>query len=173
VRRSDYVEYPLGHDLGFPYLFTQKGRRAVYEPEALAFEKPSRDNEEEYRRKVRMFVWCWRTVFEGRMLSGVPPLYRLELISHRLLRYASGLLHLKLLAASFLLSREGGVYRTALVGQLAFLGLAAAGRLRVPLPGATLAYYYALVSWATVVALARYLQQGGVSPTWEKAEGTR
>ena len=125
VRRSDYVEYPLGHDLGFPYLFTSKGRRAVYEPEALAFEKPSRDNEEEYRRKVRMFVWCWRTVFEGRMLSGVPPVYALELVSHRLLRYASGLLHLKLLAASLLLAREGGIYRTALVGQLAFLGLAA------------------------------------------------
>ena len=43
----------------------------------------------------------------------------------------------------------------------------------MPLPGATLAHYYTLVSWATVVALARYLQQGGVSPTWEKAEGTR
>ena len=110
VRRSDYVEYPLGHDLGFPYLFSA-GRRAVYEPEALAFEKPSRDNEEEYRRKVRMFLWCWRTVFEGRMLSGVPPLYALELVSHRLLRYASGLLHLELLASSVVLAREGGIYR--------------------------------------------------------------
>ena len=66
VRRSDYVEWPLGHDLGFPNLMvTSKGRRAVYEPEALAFEKPSRDNEDEYRRKVRMLAWSLAAPVRG------------------------------------------------------------------------------------------------------------
>ena len=43
VRREDYVEVDprFGHDLSFPYLMVQRGRRAVYEPEAHAFEKPS------------------------------------------------------------------------------------------------------------------------------------
>ena len=43
VRRSDYVDVDprFGHDLSFPYLMVQRGRRAVYEPEALAFEKPT------------------------------------------------------------------------------------------------------------------------------------
>ena len=38
VRRSDYVEVDprFGHDLSLPYLMVQRGRRAVYEPEALA-----------------------------------------------------------------------------------------------------------------------------------------
>jgi glycosyltransferase involved in cell wall biosynthesis len=173
VRRSDYVEHPLGHDLGFPTLFTQRGRRAVYEPAAHAFEKPSRDNEEEYRRKVRMFLWCWRTVFEGDMVRGVPPLYALEVVSHRLLRYGSGLLHLGLLGASVGLRRDGGVYRLALLGQLGLLGLAGAGRLRLRVPGASLAQYYVLVSSATVVALVRYLREGGAPLVWDKAEGTR
>ena len=64
VRRSDYVEVDprFGHDLAFPYLMVQRGRRAVYEPEAVAFEKPTPDNEDEYRRKVRMFEHCWAIV---------------------------------------------------------------------------------------------------------------
>ena len=49
-------------------------------------------------------------------------------------------------------------------GQVALLAAAAAG-VRV-------ARYYALVTWATVVALANYLRRG-VPATWEAAEGTR
>ena len=40
------------------------------------------------------------------------------------------------------------------------------------MPGASLAYYYALVTWATVAALRNYLERG-VPAVWGKAEGTR
>ena len=174
VRRSDYVEVDprFGHDLSLPYLMVQRGRRAVYEPGALAFEKPSCDLEDEYRRKVRMFEHCWLILLEGRMLRDLDALYLAELVSHRLLRYGSGLLHLAFLLASLALAREGGVYHKALAAQLALLGLAAAGRARAPLPGAALAYYYVLVTTATLTALVRYLRFG-VPPVWEKGEGTR
>jgi glycosyltransferase involved in cell wall biosynthesis len=172
VRRSDYVEWPFGHDLGFPALMVQRGRRAVYEPEAFAFEKPSRDIEDEYRRKVRMLPWSWRHLFEAGSLRGVPPLYLAELVSHRVLRYASGFLHVTLLATSLALAGEGLVYQAALTAQAAWLALAAAGKLRLKLPGAGIAYYYLLMSWATVVALGRYLREGAPL-MWEKAEGTR
>ena len=46
------------------------------------------------------------------------------------------------------------------------------GRLRVRVPGAGIAYYYFLVTWATVAALVSYLRFG-VSPHWERAEGVR
>jgi cellulose synthase/poly-beta-1,6-N-acetylglucosamine synthase-like glycosyltransferase len=174
VRRADYAEVDprFGHDLSFPYLMVQRGRRAVYEPEAIAFEKPSRDQEDEYRRKVRMFEHCWAIVVEGRMLRRLDPIYLVQLLSHRHLRYASGALHLALLATSFALARRGPAYREALAGQLAFLALAAAGRARLRVPGASLAYYYCLVTWATLVALAGYLRSG-VPAVWDKAEGTR
>jgi glycosyltransferase involved in cell wall biosynthesis len=172
VRRSDYVEWPFGHDLGFPNLMVQRGRRAVYEAEALAFEKPSRDIEDEYRRKVRMLPWSWRHLLEAGSLRGVPPLYLLELFSHRVLRYGSGLLHLALLATSAALVDQGLAYQAALAAQAAWLALAAAGKLKLPVPGAGLAYYYLLMSWATVVALGRYLREGAPL-MWEKAEGTR
>ena len=96
VRRSDYadVDTRFGHDLSFPYLMVQRGRRAVYDPEALAFEKPTPDVEDEYRRKVRMFEHGWLMLHKGRMLERLPPGYLVKLVSHRHLRYGSGVLHL-------------------------------------------------------------------------------
>jgi glycosyltransferase involved in cell wall biosynthesis len=166
VRRSDYAEVDprFGHDLSFPYLMVQRGRRAVYEPEAVAFERPTPDLEDEYRRKVRMFEHCWAIVLEGRMLRGLDPVYLAALVSHRHLRYASGLLHLAALGANAALLGEGAAYKLLFAGQLAFLALAAAR------PG--LPRYYVLVTWATVEALAGYLRSG-VPTVWEKAAGTR
>jgi cellulose synthase/poly-beta-1,6-N-acetylglucosamine synthase-like glycosyltransferase len=166
VRRSDYVEVDprFGHDLSLPYLMVQRGRRAVYEPDALAWEKPTPSNETEYRRKVRMFEHCWLIVLRGKMLRRLGPLYWLEVVSHRQLRYGSGILHLVLLATSLALLTHGWVYDVVLAAQLVLLAAAAAG--------VGIARYYVLVSAATLVALWNYLRRG-VPATWEVAEGTR
>ena len=172
IRRSDYAEAPFGHDLSFPPLAVQRGRRAVYEPEAVAYEKPTPESADEFRRKVRMLPFSWGFVFSGATLRGQPPLYVLELLSHRHLRYSSGLLHVVLLASNLALLGEGPLYQAALAAQLAWLALAAAGRVRAPVPGAGIAHYYLLMTTATIASLARYLRDGA-SWTWEKAEGTR
>ena len=174
VRRADYVESDprMGHDLGFPYTMAQRGRRAVYDPEAVAFENASADSEGEYGRRVRMHAQGWLHVLTGRMLRPAEPLFVAQIVSHRLLRYLSGFLHLALLGSSLALAGRGGVYRTALAAQLAFLGLAAAGRLRLPLPGAAIAYHYTLMTSATVAGLAQTLN-GGTPVVWDKAAGTR
>jgi cellulose synthase/poly-beta-1,6-N-acetylglucosamine synthase-like glycosyltransferase len=169
LRRSDYVEVDprFGHDLSLPYLMVQRGRRAVYEADAVAFERPTPDNATEYRRKVRMFEHCWLIVLRGKMLRRLTPGYLVSIISHRHLRYASGLLHLVVLGTNIALValRAGVVYDVALGLQLAFLAAALVGR-----PG--IARYYVLVTWATVVALVRYLRFG-VPAVWQKPEGTR
>ena len=166
VRRSDYVEVDsrFGHDLALPYLMVQHGRRAVYESEAHAWEKPTPSNESEYRRKVRMFEHCWLIVLRGKMLGRLGLLYGLEIVSHRILRYASGVLHVVLLATSFALVAQGWVYDAVLAAQLALLAAAALG--------VDIARYYALVTWATVVSLVNYLRRG-VPATWDVPEGTR
>jgi cellulose synthase/poly-beta-1,6-N-acetylglucosamine synthase-like glycosyltransferase len=166
LRRSDYVEVDprFGHDLSLPYLMVQHGRRAVYEPDAHAWEKPTPTNETEYRRKVRMFEHCWLIVLKGKMLRRLGPVYGLEIVSHRLLRYASGLLHVVLLVSSVALITHGWVYDVVLGLQLGLLAAA--------LVGVGIARYYVLVSWATVVSLANYLRRG-VPATWDAAEGTR
>jgi cellulose synthase/poly-beta-1,6-N-acetylglucosamine synthase-like glycosyltransferase len=159
LRRSDYAEVDprFGHDLSLPYLMVQRGGRAVYEPEALAFERPTPTNESEYRRKVRMFEHAWLIVLRGRMLRGQRPGYFLALLSHRHLRYASGVLHLILLGSSIALLGQGAVYAV-------FLGLQL-GLLAAALAGVGIARYYVLITWATVVALWNYLRRG-VPATW-------
>ena len=159
LRRADYVEVDprFGHDLSLPYLMPQRGMRAVYEPEARASERPTPSNETEYRRKVRMFEHCWLIVLRGRMLRRQPLGYRIALISHRHLRYASGVLHLVWLGASVALLGHGVIYAVALGLQL---GLVAAFLARLGI-----AHYYVLVTWATVVSLWNYLRRG-VPATW-------
>ena len=154
----------FGHDLSLPYLMVQRGRRAVYEPDANAYEKATPTTEDEYRRKVRMFEHCWAIVVEGKMLRRLRPLYLIEIVSHRHLRYASGLLHLVLLGTSIALVGHGIVYAIALGLQLGLLAAA--------LFGVGIARYYVLVTWATVESLFNYVRHG-VPATWEIAEGTR
>jgi cellulose synthase/poly-beta-1,6-N-acetylglucosamine synthase-like glycosyltransferase len=166
VRRSDYIEVDpkWGHDLAFPYRMVQAGRRAVYEPTARASEKPTPSNETEYRRKVRMFEHCWEITLRGSMLKRLPFGYLVEVVSHRILRYGSGVLHIVLLATSLGLVGEELVYQVVLGAQLALIVAAVVG--------VGIARYYVLVTWATVVALWNYLRRG-VPATWEAAEGTR
>jgi cellulose synthase/poly-beta-1,6-N-acetylglucosamine synthase-like glycosyltransferase len=166
VRRSEYVEVDprFGHDLSLPYLMVQRGRRAVYESEANAFEKATPTTEDEYRRKVRMFEHCWAIVVEGKILRRLRPLYLVEIVSHRHLRYASGVLHLVVLGTNIALVGHGTLYAVTLGLQLGLLAAA--------LFGVGIARYYVLVTWATVQSLVNYLRHG-VPATWDIAEGTR
>jgi hypothetical protein len=81
-------------------------------------------------------------------------------------------LHIGLLVSNVALLGRAPFYRLFFVLQLAGLGLAAAGRARLPVPGARLAYYYYVVTKATVAALVRYLRSG-TPQIWDKAKGTR
>jgi glycosyltransferase involved in cell wall biosynthesis len=174
VQRDAYVEDDpkFGHDFGFPYLMEQMGRRAVYEPDAVAVEKPAAEPEDEYGRKVRTISRALGHILTGRVFRPTRPLYMAELVSHRVLRYSTGILHVGLLVSNLMLVARAPFYRVFLVFQLAGLGLAAAGKARLPVPGARLAYYYFVVTKATVAALVRYLRSG-TPQTWDKAKGTR
>lgn len=174
VPRDAYVEDDpkFGHDFGFPYLMEQMGRRAVYDPDAVAVERAASEPEDEYGRKVRTIARTWGHIVTGRMFRPTRPLYLVELVSHRVLRYASGLLHLSLLVSNLLLVARAPFYRAFLALQLGGLALAAAGKARLPVPGARLAYYYYVVTKATTGGLVRYLRSG-TPQTWDKAKGTR
>jgi hypothetical protein len=136
----------------------------------------STDLDDEFRRKVRMFGHCWLLVFQGRMfgLRALGPTYWVAMVSHRLLRYGSGLLHLILLATSIWLAiTDGGIYTVLLVLQallvlLAIGGALLRGRFRL----LAVAEYYVLVSAATLISLFEVATRG-VPAVWDKAEGTR
>jgi hypothetical protein len=149
------------------------GRRPLYEPQAVATERLAATLGDEFGRKRRMLAGSWGTMLGGGMLSprGYGPLYALEIVSHRALRYFSPFLHLVALAANVALLGEGRVYDVTLALQLAFLAAAALAPW-IPLMPFRVARYYVSVTAASAVGLWDYLRRG-IPITWEKAEGTR
>jgi hypothetical protein len=175
VRREAYVflEPERGQDIALPFQLVKRGWRPVYEPAAVASERMAATIDDEFARKRRMMTGAWATMIGGGMLSprGYGPLYALEIGSHRLLRYASPLLHLVVLGTNLALLGEGTLYTVTLLAQLALLGAASLGAV-VPAAPFRIARYYVAVTAASLAGLWDYLRRG-VPVTWEKAEGTR
>jgi cellulose synthase/poly-beta-1,6-N-acetylglucosamine synthase-like glycosyltransferase len=175
TRRESYlrVDPRMGHDLSFPFNMVKRGWRAVYEPAARGVEKMTPDNDAEYRRKRRMMSRMWLILLRSGILSprGYGPLYALQVVSHRLLRYLTPFLHLIAFGTNVALLGRGWVYAVTLGLQVALLAAAALAR-AVPGRPLQLARYYVLVTAAPAAGLWDSLRHP-VSSGWEKAEGTR
>jgi cellulose synthase/poly-beta-1,6-N-acetylglucosamine synthase-like glycosyltransferase len=175
VRREAYLRLDprTSHDLSLPFNLVKRGWRAVYEPRAVAVERPLATIEGEFRRKRRMMSHAWPAVVAGGMLDprGYGALYALEIYSHRLLRYSTPLFHVAALAANIPLAFGSTLYAVILVLQIAFGLTALAGRLTGGRPRALgLPYYYLLVTASLAAGLWDWLRRG-TPATWERAEG--
>ena len=175
VRREAYIalDPTRGQDISLPYELTKRGWRAVYEPAAIAEEPMAANLGAELGRKRRMLAGAWATLLRQGMLSprGYTIGYAFEIYSHRLLRYASPILHVVALGANVALVGQGTIYVATLALQVALLVAAAIAPL-VPLRPFQIARYYVAVTAASALGLWDYLRRG-VPTTWEKAEGTR
>ena len=173
VRREAYVEVDpiMGHDLSLPFRLVKDGWRAVYEPAARATEKMVPSIEGEWARKRRMMSHGWPIVLTGGLLDprGYPPLYALMIASHRLLRYATPLLHVVAAVAALALVPRGRIYRLAAGAQAAVL---AAAFTPVKARPFLVARYYVLTTAALAAGLYDWLRQG-TEAGWEAPEGTR
>jgi len=177
TRRDAYivVDPIMGHDLSLPFNMVKRGYRAAYVPGARAREKMVPSLAGEFARKRRMMSHTWPIVLRGGMLSprGYPLAYALMMLSHRVLRYFTPILHMVALAANVALVAEGAgvVYAVTLALQLALLAAALlAGSVRArPL---LIARYYVLTTASPAAGLWDWLRHGTVA-WWDAAEGTR
>ncbi len=175
VRASEYL--PLGpaasHDLSFPFMLAKRGRRSVYAPGAVSEEKMIPTTEGEFARKRRMMRGIYDEVVTDGMLwpRGYGAAYAFEIYSHRIIRYASPLLHLVALGTNLALLDAGTIYAFTLAIQLLVL-LAAALAGAVPLMPFRIARYYVLMT-ASIAAGFWDRIRHGTPGAWEKAEGTR
>jgi hypothetical protein len=175
VRPDAYLEAGtvLGHDLSLPFNLVKRGLRAAYVPAARASEKMVPSIEGEWARKRRMMAHAWPIVVHGGLLDprGYPPLYALMIASHRLLRYASPLLHVLAALATLALLPRGRRWVAAAALQGAVLAAAAAGGRSRSRP-LLVARYYVLTTAALACGLYDWLRHGDVVG-WEAPEGTR
>lgn len=174
VRRAAYgfLAPSRSHDLSFPFQLAKEGFRSLYAPAAKAEEKLVPDISGEFERKRRMMRGLWDIVVTDRMADprGYSPLFAYELISHRLLRYASPILHLALLLANLRLLGRGRIYRPALIAQLGLICSAVLPESRNRV--LRLARYYALVTASIALGTLDRFREGPPA-AWEKSEGTR
>ena len=128
--------------------------------------------EGEGARKRRMMSHAWAIVLRGGLLDprGQSPLYALMLVSHRLLRYASPLLHLAAAGATLALLRAGPLPRGG--ARPARAARRGRGGRRVRLRPLLLARYYVATTAALGAGLHDHLRHG-TPAVWEAAEGTR
>jgi cellulose synthase/poly-beta-1,6-N-acetylglucosamine synthase-like glycosyltransferase len=175
VRRDAYLPLAASgsHDLSFPFLFAKRRLRSLYAPDARASEKMVPTLGGELARKRRMMIGLWDIVVGEGMLSprGYPPLYAFELVSHRLLRYLSPLLHLLVFFANALLLGDGWVYDLLFAAQLGLLAAALLARV-LPLTPLRIARYYVETTASIALGLWDRMRHGATG-RWQKVEGTR
>ena len=164
----------VANDFQIPFDVANQGMGVVYEPAAVALERCAELWEEEFGRKVRIVL---------RGITGFARLHRRmrgmrawQFVSHKLLRWSVGAILLVLLAASVALAGRSPGYAAFLALQIACYTAALAGWIarrhrRVPRV-LYVPFYFAMVNWAALVALSRYVS-GHRQSTWEKAASTR
>ncbi len=159
------------NDLLHPIQAALAGLACRFDPEACTVEPPSRDASQEFRRHVRIIAqgmhlcgrWLPRLVAAGRGRAVW------ALLSHRVLRWATGAFLATAVVASAVLAADAPFYRVMLAAQGAFYGLALAGlvaeRRGVSLGRLAIPYYFCVVVAAGAAGFVRYLR-GGAEATW-------
>jgi cellulose synthase/poly-beta-1,6-N-acetylglucosamine synthase-like glycosyltransferase len=177
VRRELFapVRDDLANDFALPLQLLAQGYRTLYVPEAVAVIRRGTDLRSEFARRSRVVLQCLRALWEVRFFAN-PARHGLLLALtfwHRLLRWLGPLLLMAVLGTSIALSGHH-VYRLALLIQLGFLLLAAAGTAwpRGARLGSALSVpaYFLLVNLAALAGLIRLLR-GETGAAWEPTGG--
>jgi cellulose synthase/poly-beta-1,6-N-acetylglucosamine synthase-like glycosyltransferase len=156
----------------------RQGLRSVFEPAAVCFEHTNHKTREEMRMRVRVIAQTFTDLWRNRdMMNPLRAgLFAIELLSHKLLRYAVPVFLLLAVASNVVIAPESAFYVVTLGLQLTFYSMAAmgalletggfrAGLLTVPL-------YFVLANAASIVAFFKFLT-GERFAAWEPIRESR
>src|SRR5258707_204332 len=166
VRRSAYV--PLYAEACSDFIIATKmveqNLRAVYEPAAVCTEETNRRSDKELKMRVRVIVqtltdlWRHRTMMNP-FRSGF---YAVQLLSHKVMRYAVPLFLIAILASSAILARYSVAFSVVFVAQLGCY-LSALGAWMLERAGVhsrmlALPQYFVLSNLAALIAFYQFLR---------------
>ena len=159
-------------DFVIPIRIAARGWRVPYEPAAIAYEETTEDYSREFGRRARIGAGNWQSL--GLVSDVFDPrnaFLCFAFVSHKLLRWAAPLLLAVAFALNVLLALQGGVLMPALLFlQLAFYGLALAGRMKAAGPFrriASIAHYFVAMNAALAVGFWRFVR-GSQSAAWNR-----
>lgn len=177
VRKKDYmvIDPIYSHDSVFPPKFVISGKRAIYNENALAFEKAGETDEDEFQRKVRMsrkIIMINFIDFEKYNFFKYG-LFTLFYFSHRTLRNNLYLMHIVVFLLNLILviSTKNISFTILLIGQLLIYFASFFGR-KSENKYIKFISYYIMTILAQLVGAIKEIS-GKSKPFWEKAESTR
>ena len=148
-----------------------QGLRTVYDPEALAMEYTHQQADEEFTMRVRIIEQSMNALCRyWKPLSGKWDMFRIQLVSHKWLRYLAPCFLVTAYFSNLLLVNHGVLYTVSFVGMNLFYFSAFAGwrmdRLHRRMGSLLFPYYFVLANLAAGVALIKFA--GGSSRSvWE------
>ncbi|TCV97620.1 cellulose synthase/poly-beta-1,6-N-acetylglucosamine synthase-like glycosyltransferase [Luteibacter rhizovicinus] len=165
MRRELYSPLPAGtvlDDVLVPMRVAAAGQRVIFEPRALAWDKPSQHPDAERKRKIRTLAGNYQLVQLAPWLiwPASNPLW-FRFVSHKLLRLLAPWMLVVLTLSSAALATRHAVYALMFFGIVCAAGLVLAGRLRprlarwLPVRLAVAFYYLNLFAAQALLAFAR------------------
>lgn len=174
VRRTAYV--PLYHEACSDFIIATKmveqGLRAVYEPDAVCTEETNGHVEKEMKMRVRVIAQTFTDLWRHRAMMNPfrSGFYAVQLLSHKVMRYAVPHLLIAILVTSAILAPGSHFYLMVLVLQLGcYLSAFAAWALdRAGVRNRLLALpqYFMLANVASLIACYQFLR-GERYARWE------
>ena len=159
-----------------------QGYKVVYEPEAIAMEKPTADIAEELKRKVRICAGGIQSIVRLAYLLNIFKygFLSFQYISHRVLRWTLTPLCLALvipinllLAVQEIGNGRPGIYSLLFAGQVLFYSLSLLGwyfaNKRIKVKVLFVPYYFFIMNLSVFLGFRRWLK-GNQSVLWEKAK---
>lgn len=177
VRTKDYIDIPLieSHDSSLPFKYARDRKKAVFNKDAIVYEKAGETVEDEFKRKVRMnrnilsslyswikivniFKYKWFTIFY---------------LGHRTSRNLLWIMHLILLITNVVLSCHKVYFKIILIAHVFIYFVAIFQQIfKTKIKVINLVHYYIMTIVAQWVGAIKQLF-GKSKPFWDKAGSTR
>lgn len=180
IRKNLY--HPVPHhivldDMYIPFRVIEQGYRAIFEPEAKAYDNAAENPQEEYRRKTRTLFGNLQ-IFQifGRMFNPFKSPIAVQLFSHKFLRILAPFLMIGLIGINLVLIKQK-FYAIVLVMQISFYLMAVIGFLTKGLKRGIfhkitklcyIPYVFCLLNLSVLTGCWRFLNSKQ-DITWEKA----
>jgi cellulose synthase/poly-beta-1,6-N-acetylglucosamine synthase-like glycosyltransferase len=180
VRRSAYVAmYPEAcSDFLICTVVYRQGLRSIFEPAAVCIEHTNRKAVDEMRMRVRVISQTFTDLWRNRdMLNPFRSgFYAVELVSHKVLRYAVPFILMALLAATAVLAGQSVFFTALFALQMMFYAMALIGwlleRAGKRLSLTVIPLYFVLANLASIIAFYKFLR-GERYSTWEPIRDAR
>lgn len=184
IRRELFSPVPHNvvlDDMYVPFKIIEKGYRAIFDPDAKAFDDPAQNPQEEYRRKTRTLFGNFQ-IFQifTHMFNPVASPIAIQLISHKFLRILAPFLMILLFIANASMLGHP-FFRNVMILQAIFYGSALFGFVSKSTTNPLITkvsklfvvpYVFCLLNFSVLVGFWRFLRSNQ-SITWDKARSVK